>query len=218
MNTKGPVGILDYGAGNVGSVQRAIASLSSDVVLVSHSRELQSINRLIFPGVGSARQAMTALKQRDLIEPLKDHARSGRPLLGICVGMQVLGQWSDEGDVECLGLLPYHITKFETDAPVPHMGWNSVEWETSHSQHQKNSSGLSADSNFYFVHSYAAFLDADGISGSCLVGSSQYAGFRFANFVAQGNVWGSQCHVEKSGRAGMQYIQNFLTSSGGTHA
>lgn len=218
MKENSPVGILDYGGGNVGSVQRAIAALGLNVVLVSKPSELRSIDRLIFPGVGSARQAMTALKKRDLIEPLMDHARSGRPLLGICVGMQVLGHWSEEGDIECLGLLPYRITKFETSAPVPHMGWNSVVWEDSHLSCQKSSHGLNGDSNFYFVHSYAAFLDADEDSSPWLVGSSQYAGLRFSNFVGHGNVWGSQCHVEKSGRAGLQYIENFLTSSGDAHA
>lgn len=212
------VGLLDYGAGNLGSVARAITSLGYLVKSVKTYRDMESVERLVFPGVGSAKQAMLSLKSLDLVAPLKDYAASGRPLLGICVGMQVLGQWSEEGGVECLGVFPYRVTRFNCQEPVPHMGWNSVHWNAQHPVASRAANQLTDLANFYFVHSYAAFHTQEVQSDSYKLAESTYGGRRFCNFVARGNVWGSQCHIEKSGRAGLQFIENFLTSSGGTHA
>ncbi|MEY2989026.1 MAG: hypothetical protein RJB13_2547 [Pseudomonadota bacterium] len=173
------VGLLDYGAGNLGSVARAISSLGYQVKSIKTHDEMLSVDHLIFPGVGSAKQAMNSLGRMDLIAPLKDYAASGRPLLGICVGMQVLGQWSDEGSLKCLGIFPYNVTKFECEEPVPHMGWNSVCWNDRHPAHAQGSSRLTESSNFYFVHSYAAFISRDGFPYSYLLAESEYGGQKF---------------------------------------
>lgn len=212
------VGLLDYGAGNIGSVERAVSALGYRTAIIKSHVEMQKVDHLIFPGVGSARQAMASLMSLDLILPLKDYVSSGRAILGICVGMQVLGQWSEEGDVEGLGVFPYRIQKFVCNEPVPHMGWNSVQWNKEHPLYIQGSQSLIDVANFYFVHSYAAFVDKTAVTQSFLLAESNYAEHRFCNFVARDNVWGSQCHIEKSGRAGLQFIANFLNSPGEKHA
>lgn len=218
VGSKSLVGLLDYGAGNLGSVARAVSSLGYQFKLIRTRIEMDSVDHLIFPGVGSAKQAMVSLDQLKLIEPLKEYAANGRPLLGICVGMQVLGQWSEEGNVECLGLFPYRIEKFKCDGPIPHMGWNSVHWNTHHPSFAGSAHGLTDLANFYFVHSYAAFNSQEDVTPTFALAETSYSGLKFHNFVANKNVWGSQCHIEKSGRAGLQFIENFLMMSGDGHA
>lgn len=210
--TTNTIGILDYGAGNFGSVRRALEALSVTPVAVSEAKQLDELSHLIFPGVGSAQQAMNELRSRGLDHALVQYARSGRPLLGICVGMQVLGRWSAEGQTDCLALLPYNVQKFECAAPIPHMGWNSLEWNTPHSVYQQASEGLAKDSNFYFVHSYAAFTSETRDEQNCVLAACNYGGMQFAAFVAEKNVWGAQCHIEKSGRAGLTFLRNFLNT------
>jgi glutamine amidotransferase len=206
------IGILDYGAGNFGSVKRALEALSVSPVAVRDAHQLGSLSHLIFPGVGSAKQAMNELRSRGLDAALKDFVRSGRPLLGICVGMQVLGRSSAEGDTDCLGLLPFDVHKFECADPVPHMGWNSLSWQTSHAAFGHAACSLSDDANFYFVHSFAAFIKDETIAPPHVLASCSYGGHKFAALVADRNVWGAQCHVEKSGRAGLTFLQNFLST------
>jgi glutamine amidotransferase len=209
-NTPAKVGILNYGAGNFGSVKRAVEALNIVPVEVVDVETLKQVERLVFPGVGSAQQAMAELKQRNLVEPLKSFAQSGHPLLGICVGMQVLGEWSEEGNTECLGLLPYRVEKFRCEAPIPHMGWNSVAWSAKNSACNAATASISVAANFYFVHSYAAFVQSKSQSSAHVMGVSSYGGQDFCAFVAHQNIWGAQCHVEKSGRIGLQLIENFL--------
>jgi imidazole glycerol phosphate synthase glutamine amidotransferase subunit len=204
------LGILNYGAGNFGSVKRAVESLDVEPVTVSSPDELDQITHLIFPGVGSAEQAMRELRSRGLDRALIDYAHSGRLLLGICVGMQVLGRASAEGNTECLGLLPYTIEKFRCAEPIPHMGWNSLVWQHSHSGFAEAAKSLGDETNFYFVHSYAAFLNGKEQQDSFLLASAKYGSARFAAIVADKNIWGAQCHLEKSGRAGLLLLNNFL--------
>lgn len=204
------IGILNYGAGNFGSVQRALKYLQVDPLEVQHRDDLQNVDRLIFPGVGSAEQALYELKTRKLLEGLVDFAQSGRPLLGICVGMQVLGSWSEEGHTECLGLLPFRVEKFRCTEPVPHMGWNSIDWNSKHPYLSSATKELSLSSNFYFVHSYAAFVERAARESDFVLGTSNYGDKNFCAFVAHKNIWGAQCHIEKSGTVGLQLIRNFL--------
>jgi glutamine amidotransferase len=206
------IGILDYGAGNFGSVKRALEALSVSPVAVTNSHQLDTLSHLIFPGVGSAKQAMNELRGRGLDAGLKDFVRSGRPLLGICVGMQVLGRYSAEGDTECLGLIPFEVQRLDCTQPVPHMGWNSLSWQTSHAAHDRAGAGLHEHSNFYFVHSYAAVVKKENVDQRHLLATCEYGGISFAALVAHKNVWGAQCHVEKSGRAGLRFLQNFLNA------
>lgn len=218
MNTplKKRIGILDYGAGNFGSVKRAIEALNVEPISVDNPATMKDIDQLIFPGVGSAEQAMVELRKRGLDKALKDFAASGCPLLGICVGMQVLGEWSEEGRTECLGLLPYQVKKFTCSEPVPHMGWNSLEWNAKHPAMNVARENLVDQANFYFVHSFAAFVDYSHTDDNFLLASANYGGQSFAAFVAQKNIWGAQCHVEKSGRAGLAFLKNFLNLRGGS--
>lgn len=209
-NSRGKIGILNYGAGNFGSVKRALEALHVAPIEVCDERGLNQVDRLVFPGVGSAQQAMTELTQRGLVEPLIHFAKTGKPLLGICVGMQVLGEWSAEGETQCLGLLPYRIEKFMCAEPIPHMGWNSVSWQGHHPIVREASESISLAANFYFVHSYAAFLNSSQQIPDFVLGTTQYGDQDFCAFVAQENVWGAQCHIEKSGRIGLQVIDNFL--------
>lgn len=209
-NSERKVGILNYGAGNFGSVKRAVEALDVVPVEVADASALERVERLIFPGVGSAQQAMAELRQRKLLEPIKSFAQSGRPLLGICVGMQVLGEWSEEGDTTCLGLLPYRVEKFLCTDPIPHMGWNSVAWHKNNPVFGSATAGISADANFYFVHSFAAFVEGGLQKSEPILGVSTYGSRDFCAFVAHRNIWGAQCHIEKSGRIGLQLIENFL--------
>ncbi|NBX16063.1 MAG: imidazole glycerol phosphate synthase subunit HisH [Proteobacteria bacterium] len=204
------IGILDYGAGNFGSVKRALEALSVTPEGVTQSHQLDSLSHLVFPGVGSAAQAMNALRSTGLDMALKDFVRSGRPILGICVGMQILGRYSAEGDTECLGLLPFEVHKFTCSEPVPHMGWNSLSWQKSHSAYSSAAKTLSDEANFYFVHSFAAFMKSDIAGSTHVLASCSYGGQEFAALVAERNVWGAQCHIEKSGRAGFAFLKNFL--------
>lgn len=216
------LGILDYGAGNLGSVQRAVAATGHTAHVVTAATELAGLDKLIFPGVGAAGQAMATLRAKGLDEALRDFASNGRLLLGICVGMQVLGQHSEEDDTPCLGLLPYRLTKFCTEAPVPHMGWNSLEWNTSNPAYPDFATRLGSrpEANVYYVHSYCAALEASApLAGKMLadlkladyvLATSEYGGQRFLGAVAAGNIWGTQFHVEKSGTTGLQMLKNFI--------
>lgn len=202
------VQIIDYGAGNLGSVVRAVEALGHTPRVVREAAEVASCGRVLFPGVGHAGQAMRALREKGLDVALKAHVRAGKPLLGICVGMQVLGLHSEEDDTPCLGLLPFHLRKFRTSEPVPHMGWNSLAPVATHPAAAAAFAGFAAGVDAYFVHSYYAPLEA--ASSSVALATTSYGGETFVSAVAQGAVWGMQFHVEKSGRAGLALIANFL--------
>src|SRR6478672_5952528 len=145
------VAIVDYGAGNLGSVVRALAAIGVEphVVTGAASVKAGAFDKLVFPGVGAAGQAMAQVNARGLGDLLREHVGRGRPLLGICVGMQILGEHSEEGNTECLGLLPFRITKFRVDAPTPHMGWNALSW-TDRPEVAALRRGLSDGANVYY--------------------------------------------------------------------
>lgn len=201
---------MDYGAGNLGSVLRALSALGVVADVVREPGAMAHCGHVIFPGVGAAGQAMRSLRDSGLDEALIAHARAGKPLLGICVGMQVLGLHSSEDDTPCLGLLPYRLERFEVDEPVPHMGWNSLVPNEANSARDACFSGLDEQPDVYFVHSYQAPIDPG--CESVLLASTTYGQARFASAVARENVWGMQFHVEKSGRTGLSLIRNFLVA------
>ncbi len=208
------VAIVDYGAGNLGSVVRALAAIGvhADVVTDAAGAKARAFDKLVFPGVGAAGQAMAQVRARGLSDLLHEHAARGRPLLGICVGMQILGEHSEEGDTECLGLLPFRITKFRVDAPTPHMGWNGLAW-SDRPEVAPLRRGLADDANVYYVHSYCAQPAPGAAASAYLAASTTYGGALFAGVVARGNVWGTQFHVEKSGKTGLQILRNFVELS-----
>jgi len=197
--------VVDYGAGNLRSVQRALEHVGVAPTVTSDARDLEGADGLILPGVGSANDAMKALRRLDLVQPLRDYAASGRPFLGVCVGLQLMFDGSEEGGgVECLGILPGMVRRFEPDEQagrkVPHMGWNTVRVTGEHPL----IAGVPDDSHFYFVHSYYA----DPVEPSTTIGQTEY-GVPFPAIAARGNVSATQFHPEKSADLGLRLYANF---------
>ena len=193
------VAVIDSGGANLGSVMQALNRLGAESLLTRDAAEIQSATHVILPGVGAAAAAMQALAEARLIEPLK---RLTQPVLGICLGLQLLFERSEEGDVDCLGLIPGQVKSLpkNPELRLPHMGWNQLEWTSNDPLQQ----GLDGDEWFYFVHSYAAPVDH-------AVATSKH-GQGFAAIVRQNNFAACQFHPEKSAKAGSRLLQNFLAS------
>lgn len=196
--------IVDYQMGNLRSVQKAIEKVGGRAVISADAMTIAAAERLILPGVGAFGDAMAELRSRDLVSPIVDYCGSGRPFLGICLGMQLLLQSSDEhGRHEGLGIVPGHAARFEAreDRKVPHMGWNTV---TSTIDHPIAASVVD-DSYFYFVHSY--YADLADASWQWLRCDYQQT---FTAAIAKDNVMATQFHPEKSQDAGMRLLSGFL--------
>lgn len=189
------IAILSYGAGNVASVQNALERLGVKAFISDNSAELMQADRLIFPGVGHATHAMQQIKQRGLHEVLKSFER---PLLGICLGMQLMGRRSEEGATQGLGLIDFDVKQFKISAKIPHMGWNSIDIRES-----LLFKGIPNGSYFYFVHSYYAQICKNSIA------TCEYE-IPFTAAVSKDNYFGVQFHPEKSGEAGMEILRNFI--------
>ena len=194
--------LLDYGAGNVRSVVNAIEQLGETVHLVSNAQDILTAEKLVFPGVGAFGNMMDILRKKQFTEPLKDYLRSGRPFLGICLGMQALFDYSDEsGGIQGLGILKGTVKRFQTDLAVPHIGWNGVDIM----QPSRLFNGLHGQEKFYFVHSYHIAPDDQSV----VLTTTDY-GYRFASAVQHGAIIGTQYHPEKSGTAGLRLLANFI--------
>ncbi len=198
--------IVDYKAGNLTSVQMAFRALGHETVVTSDPAVLLSADRVLFPGVGAAEQAMANLRRLGLAEALAEVTARGTPFLGICLGTQILFERSEEdGGTETLGLLPGRVLRFRpTDRwdKVPEIGWNQVEQVRPHPLLE----GIPNGSEFYFVHS---FYPAPS-ERACVVGETTYADATFASMVARGNVAATQFRPEKSGRIGLRLLANFM--------
>ncbi|PRO65592.1 imidazole glycerol phosphate synthase subunit HisH [Alkalicoccus urumqiensis] len=196
------IGIIDYGMGNLHSVTKALERLGHTPFLSEKPEELAKADRLILPGVGAFKDGMAELEKRGLDTFIKEWSRDGKPLLGICLGMQLLFSESEEfGSTKGLGLLPGHVVRFpEGKAKVPHMGWNRLVF------HQPEHPLLRdvEEGHVYFVHSYFVRAEASILAASC-----DYAGESVAAVVGQGNTWGTQFHPEKSSHVGMRMLKNF---------
>lgn len=200
------VGIIDYGVGNLRSVEKAFAAGGCDAVVSSNEKVLREVDSLVLPGVGAFGACMKALKERGFDELILDRvSMGGVPILGICVGMQMLFEGSEEfGWNEGLGFLKGTVKRFPDDLRVPHVGWNSVKIERSHTLFD----GIDDNSFFYFVHSYyCEAYDKDDA-----IGSTEY-GFEYASVVAKENVCGVQFHPEKSQTAGLGLLKNFAAGA-----
>jgi glutamine amidotransferase len=208
------IGVIDYGMGNLHSLGKALGRVaSSERVVISYdAEELKACDKLVLPGVGGVRACMTELKRLDLYDLVREQAKKV-PLLGICLGMQVLHEWSDENNgVPALGLIPGKVVRFP-DPPaeaaerlkVPHMGWNRVKQASKHPIW----AGVPDDSWFYFVHSYHAVPRYK----KHLIGTADY-GQPFAAAVAKDNIVAFQFHPEKSQVAGMTLLANFVAWDG----
>lgn len=206
------VGVIDYGVGNLGSVMRAVEELRVTPLLVNRAQDMHSADCLILPGVGHFADCVRLLDDGGWTQALRDEVLGyQRPLLGVCLGMQLLADASMEGatgeqGVPGLGLVPgrvEHLRRLGCTGRVPHVGWNAIT-RTSTSDHLLD--GIPDGTDFYFVHSYA-FVPADS---SDRLATTDYGGPVTA-VVRRGHVWGTQFHPEKSSRAGFQLLRNFIT-------
>jgi imidazole glycerol-phosphate synthase subunit HisH len=195
--------VVDYDAGNLRSVQRALEAVGLQPLVTSDPRAVARAQALVLPGVGSAQDCMRKLAARDLIGPLQEYAASGRPFLGVCVGLQLLFDASEEGGgVDCLGILPGVVKRFPggDGLKVPQIGWNAVWLKFDHPLLREIPGG----SYFYFVHSYYAEPSEAGVA----LGVAEH-GVEFAAIVARDNVLATQFHPEKSAALGLRLYANF---------
>lgn len=199
----GPIVVADYGAGNLRSVARAIAHVDSAPIVSADPSDIDRAGAVVLPGVGAAADTMSNLASRGLVGPIREYIASGRPFLGVCMGLQALFEWSEEGGrQDCLGILPGTIRRFPGQGlKVPHMGWNTVEWVREHPVTE----GIASGSYFYFVHSFYPSTDDAGLA----LGETEY-GVRFPSVVARDNVVATQFHPEKSGDDGLRLYANFI--------
>ncbi len=193
--------LIDYGAGNTKSVMNALDRIGAQYKLSSDFNVIADSSRLILPGVGHAAAAMEQLKSRDLVSVLQNYKK---PFLGICLGMQLMYEHSEEGDTTCLGLIPGIVRKFEANSlqKVPHMGWNDFSNVSGH----YTLAGLDFGSTAYFVHSYYASLSAFTISECTYI-------LPFSAAISYENYTGIQFHPEKSGATGQKILSNFINIS-----
>jgi imidazole glycerol phosphate synthase glutamine amidotransferase subunit len=197
------IAVVDYGAGNLVSIEQALAAAGADVVPARRATALAEADGVVVPGVGAAGAAMSRLRRRGLVEPIREWITAGRPYLGICLGLQLLFEGSDEDGASTLGVLPGRTALLEAAPQLPHIGWNQVERVRAHPLF----AGIAADADFYFVHSYAA-VPAPGAEAMVLAYTTH--GERFVSAVAQGAVAGVQFHPERSGRDGLRLLANFV--------
>jgi glutamine amidotransferase len=199
------IAIVDYGIGNLGSVTKGFRHVGAQTVLTGDPGVLRHARALVLPGDGAFAAAMDELRRRELLDPLRDFVATGRPLLGICIGMQVLFEESEEHGVHRgLGLLPGRVRRFPDRLVVPHMGWNALRRQRAHPLLE----GIGDEAYVYFVHSY--FCDA---APEVVVATADY-GTDFAAVVGRDNVIGVQFHPEKSQAVGLQMVANFARLAG----
>ena len=195
------VAIIDYGVGNLRSVEKAFAATGCEASISSDESFLRRAEKLVLPGVGAFAACMRALQERGFDRLVRERASAGTPLLGVCVGMQLLFEESEEfGATRGLGLLKGRVRKFDGDLVVPQVGWNRIHQKQPHVLFE----GIANGSFCYFVHSFYCEPGDDAV----VAGETEY-GRRYASVVAQGNVCGVQFHPEKSQDVGLRMLRNF---------
>ncbi|KAJ2723057.1 Histidine biosynthesis bifunctional protein hisB [Coemansia sp. Benny D115] len=204
--------LLDYGAGNVRSLVNAIEQLGHHIEFITSPADFAKADKIIFPGVGAFGYAMQALRARNVIEPLRAFIASGRPLMGICVGMQVLFDGSDESPEEPgLGVFAGRVALFNSATkPVPHIGWNAAQ--VAHTDVQSPAPAVGDSSKYYFVHSYAVPYTGSSAQADFVHTATRYSDEAFISSVWRQNVFATQFHPEKSGAAGMELLRSFIES------
>ena len=211
-------GIIDYNAGNIKSVERALEALEAPFIISKNPEDLKSVDRIIFPGVGDASYAMEQLKATGFDSFIKDWNEAGKPLVGICLGSQIVFDYSEEGDTKCLGLIKGSIRHFSSiiknnpeGLKFPHMGWNSVAYSNGGSALLD---GINENSDFYFVHSYVIQPEDQSV----IKGYAEY-GIKVPSVIQKDNITVFQFHPEKSGQTGLRILKNYvkddLLSQGG---
>ncbi|HOU04703.1 MAG TPA: imidazole glycerol phosphate synthase subunit HisH [Smithellaceae bacterium] len=206
------VAIIDYKAGNITSVARALENIGQKYAITDDERKLKDASHIIFPGVGAAGEAMAYLRKKKLDNALKNCFSSGKPILGICLGTQIVMERSEENDAECIGLITGSTRRFSERLTsggeilkIPHMGWNSVNFKREHTVFAK----INPEAEFYFVHSYYPAPSDMNV----VLGTTDY-GITFCSVLAFKNLVAMQFHPEKSGRPGLQILKNFCAWRG----
>jgi len=206
------IAIVDYGMGNLRSVQKAFERLGVAAVIVERPRELADAEAMVLPGVGAFRDAIAALRQHDLVGPIRDHIAADKPFLGICLGLQLLFDVSfEDGEYEGLGIVPGEVVRFRSQPGlrIPHMGWNEVR-QGSGVRDQGSGvrlfEGIPDGSHFYFVHSYHVVPTDE----AAIVGVTDHGG-EFVSVIARGNMAATQFHPEKSQTHGLKLMENFAS-------
>lgn len=197
----GSIAIVDYGAGNLRSVQKAVEHVGGAACLTEDPERIARSAGVIFPGVGAFKSGFRGLEQRGLIPALRETIGAGKPFLGICLGLQLLFEESEEdGPTPGLGILPGRVVRFSGKLKIPHMGWNRIEIQKS----APILDGIPDGTYFYFVHSYHVSPSAPGIAAA----TTDY-GRPFTSVIARNNLFAMQFHPEKSQRWGLQVLANF---------
>lgn len=210
MKKKPAIAIVDYGVGNLWSVLKAVSRFASDAFITEEREKVETADAIILPGVGTFKAGMEGLAVRDLVDPIRAAAKRGVPLLGICLGAQLLLERGHEfGEYEGLGIIKGEVVQFPSlpsGTKIPAIGWQEV-MPTENAKAQMLFAGITKPF-FYFVHSYILVPSAPG---SSLAGTT-YGDYAYCAAVGHGSVYGTQFHPEKSGEAGLRFIQNFITS------
>jgi imidazole glycerol-phosphate synthase subunit HisH len=197
--------IVDYGMGNLRSVQKAFEKIGAEAVIVTRPADIEGAQKLVLPGVGAFRDGIHELKRAELDRPVRDHIAAGKPFLGICLGLQLLFDVSyEDGEWEGLGVLGGKVVRLDDqpDLKIPHMGWNSLEF----AKPTRLFEGIPSGSSFYFVHSYYVVPKDESV-----VAARTEHGTRFVSAVAKNNLFATQFHPEKSQSLGLRLLKNFAT-------
>jgi len=194
------IAVIDYGAGNLRSIRRALEAAGAHVTVTSDSEDVRRADAVVFPGVGAAGAAMDRLHQLGLVDVIGEVVAEGRPFLGICLGMQLLFEHQEEGDTRGLGLLKGRVRTLSPEVKVPQIGWNRVRWIQEAAGYHP-----AEEDDFYFVHSYVIEPD----DPADIVAITRY-GEVFPSIVRHGGVSGTQFHPEKSGPAGLKLIEGWV--------
>jgi len=200
------VAVVDYGAGNLVSMDQALDRVGAEVVFVRDAEAFRDVDAIVVPGVGAAGPAMERLRRRGLVDPILAWIAAGRPLLGICLGLQLLFEASDEDGAQTLGVIPGRTRRLVGAPTLPHIGWNQVERTRDHQVFD----GIDDGADFYFVHSYAgAPPNGETAAADALVLARTTHGRPFVSAVARGSMVGVQFHPERSGDNGLRLLANF---------
>ena len=197
--------MIDYGVGNLGSVLKAFKYLDIPVILTDNCREIRKAEGVVLPGVGAFGTGMKNLIDFNLKQTLIEVIKEGKPFLGICLGLQLLFTCSEENpEIEGLDVIKGQVKKFELEKvnKIPHMGWNQVKLKKNDDPLFKD---LSQKQNFYFVHSY--FVEPEDLQ--VILGETEYGSHQFVSVIQKNNLWGLQCHPEKSSENGLKVLKNF---------
>jgi glutamine amidotransferase len=196
------IAVIDYGAGNLRSVINAVGKLGYRPEVTSQPGDVLNARAVILPGVGAAADTIANLKKLGLVEPVRKFIAEGHPFLGVCIGLQILFNGTEEGGWhQCLGILPGPVRKLPPGLKIPHMGWNQVKQKVDHPVF----ANIPDEANFYFVHSY--YVQPE--DSSLVAGETEY-GVSICSVIARGNLVATQFHPEKSGELGLRFYNNFL--------